>query len=277
MRALARRVRGGVPAFAGAFLEHDLLTYASAISFQIFSAIVPFIAFAFALMGFLSLEEIWSKDLAPELQPQVSKAAFAVLDDAALTVLRSKQIFWLTAGLLIAIWQISGGVRAVMGALNKLYRVDQQRSWSQRMGISFLLSVAIGILFLLAGAVVMLGPLLYGDYGALADVALFLLRWGITAGLFLVCVALLLRFAPEQHQPIGWVSFGSVLIIGAWVLASLGFGVYLTVVADYGSVFGAFATVVILIGYIYLSVLVFLAGVQVDALVREELADQAGS
>jgi len=162
-----------------------------------------------------------------------------------------------------------------MGALNKLYRVEQKRSWGQRMGISFALAVAIGVLFLLAGAVVTIGPLLYGDFSPLVDVGLFLVRWGVAAGLFLVCVALLLRFAPEQHQPIGWVSFGSVLIIVAWVLSSLGFGLYLTVVADYGSVFGAFATVVVLIGYIYLSALVFLGGVQVDALVREELADTA--
>ena len=274
MKPFLSRVRGGVPAFVDAFLEHDLLTYASAISFQIFSAIVPFLAFAFALMGFLSLEEIWLEDLGPELRPQVSKAAFAVVDDAALTVLRSKQVFWLSAGLLIAIWQISGGVRAVMGALNKLYRVEQERTWGQRMLISFALSIAIGTLFLLAGAVVALGPLLYGDYGTLADIGFFLVRWGVAAGLFLVCVALLLRFAPEQHQPIHWVSFGSVLIIAAWVLASVGFGIYLTLIADYGSVFGAFATVVILIGYIYLSVLVFLGGVQVDALVREELASQ---
>ena len=49
---------------------------------------------------------------------------------------------------------------------------------------------------------------------------------------------------------------------------SLGFGVYLREIADYNSIFGGLATVVVLIAYLYASAVVFLGGVQVDALVR---------
>jgi uncharacterized BrkB/YihY/UPF0761 family membrane protein len=41
--ATARR---SVRALADAYVKHDLLTYASAISFQVLSAIVPFLLFA---------------------------------------------------------------------------------------------------------------------------------------------------------------------------------------------------------------------------------------
>ncbi len=271
MRPLARHIRGGVPAFVDAFLEHDLLTYASAISFQIFSALVPFLAFALALMGFFSLDTVWSSDIAPQLKSNVSPAAFNVVNSSVLKILTTKQVFWVTAGLLIAIWQISGAVRAVMGAFNKLYRTDEHRTFWQRMGISFALSIAVALLFLLAVAIVGLGPLLYGEFGTVADVLLFLVRWGAAAGLFLCAVGLLVRFGPEQHQPLRWVSFGSVLVILAWVVMSIGFGVYLTSVASYGSIFGNFATVVVLIAYIYMSALVLLGGIQIDALVREQI------
>ena len=50
---------------------------------------------------------------------------------------------------------------------------------------------------------------------------------------------------------------------------SIGFGVYLRDVADYNSIFGGLATVVVLIAYLYASAVVFLGGVQVDALVRD--------
>jgi uncharacterized BrkB/YihY/UPF0761 family membrane protein len=36
------------------FREHDLLTYASAISFQILTAIIPFLLFVIALAGLLN-------------------------------------------------------------------------------------------------------------------------------------------------------------------------------------------------------------------------------
>ena len=51
----ARKVREGLPGLVRAFNEHDLLKYASAISFQALSAIVPFLLFALGPLGFLDL------------------------------------------------------------------------------------------------------------------------------------------------------------------------------------------------------------------------------
>ena len=46
-------------------------------------------------------------------------------------------------------------------------------------------------------------------------------------------------------------------------------GVYLTSIGDYGSIFGALATVVILLAYLYVASGAVLTGAQLDALVRE--------
>jgi membrane protein len=70
-----------------------------------------------------------------------------------------------------------------------------------------------------------------------------------------------------------WVSFGTLLVIGSWILMSIGFGAYLRFVASYQSVFGNLATIVVLMGYIFLSSLVFLGGAQVDAITRRRLSD----
>jgi membrane protein len=254
-----------------AYVEHDLLTYASAISFQILSAFVPFLLFATALLGFLSLDQVWTRDLAPDIEPNVSTAAFTLIDDTVRTVLSSRQVFWVTAGLLLAIWQISGAVRAVMDALNTLYRIEPRRSGTRRMALSLALAAAVGACLLGAIAVAGLGPLLYGSYGALADVALFLARWALAGALLLLALGMLVRYGPDRDQPLRWVSFGSLVVMLAWVVMSTGFGVYLRAIASYGSVFSNLATVVVLMAYIYLSSLVFLGGLQFDALVREEV------
>ena len=57
--------------------------------------------------------------------------------------------------------------------------------------------------------------------------------------------------------------------MGGWVVMTLGFGFYLSEIASYNSIFGSLATVVVLIAYLYAAAVVFLGGVQVDALVRE--------
>ncbi len=265
-----RLARAKLREFADAYVEHDLLTFASAVSFQILSALVPFLLFAFGMLGFLHLEDVWRQELAPAIEGSVSAPAFALMDEAVETALRSKQVFWVTAGFLIALWEVSGAVRAVMGALNRLYRDGTRRSWGRRMLVSFALALAMGAGWLAAVGVVLLGPLLYGDVGALAGAALSVLGWAIAGGLLLLTVAVLLHYAPERHQPLGWVTFGSVLIMVGWIAMSFGFGVYLRDVADYNSIFGGLATIVVLIAYLYASAVVFLGGVQVDALVREQ-------
>src|SRR3954467_2988208 len=110
MAAIApgERVKGSVREFVDAYVENDLLTYASAISFQILSSLVPFLLFGFGLLGFLHLENAWSKDLAPQLKGTISPAAFAFLDDTIRRALTSRQAFWVTAGLVLALWEVSG-------------------------------------------------------------------------------------------------------------------------------------------------------------------------
>jgi membrane protein len=235
----------------------------------VLSAIVPFLLFGVGLLGFLSLEDVWRRELAPDLEPNVSGAAFTVIDDVVETALDSRRLFWVTAGFALALWQISGAVRAVMGALNTLYRAETRRSWRRRMGVSLVLGLGVAACFLLAIAVLTLAPLLHGDLGTAGNVASAAARWALTGALLLAAVALLVHFAPERHQPIGWVSFGSGLIMVAWLTMSAGFGLYLREVASYGSVFSNLATIVVLIGYVYASSVIFLGGVQVDALVRE--------
>ena len=89
--------------------------------------------------------------------------------------------------------------------------------------------------------------------------------------LLLLLVGLVVRFAPAKRRPLEWVSFGAVVVVAAWIVMSLGFDFYLTTLANYGSVFGNLATVIIAIEYVFLSSIVFVSGIQIDALTRREV------
>jgi membrane protein len=96
----------------------------------------------------------------------------------------------------------------------------------------------------------------------------FVLRWALGIGLMLLLVGLLVRFAPDRRQPLNWVSFGALLVVCGWIVMSVGFGWYVTRIADYQSVFGSLATVIVVMTYLYAAAIIFLTGVQIDALVR---------
>jgi len=50
-------------------------------------------------------------------------------------------------------------------------------------------------------------------------------------------------FAMLLRRPVRWVTFGGVLVIFAWIVSSLGYGFYISQLADYASVFGNLAVV----------------------------------
>jgi membrane protein len=253
------------------FERNDLLTYASAISFQVLTAIVPFMLFGLAVLGFLHLDDVWHTDLAPDVKDSISNASYVVLNNTVNHVLEGRRLFWLTAGFFLALWQVSGAVRAVMGALDGIYDCRRHRPFKERYFLSAWLSIAVGACLVGAFAVARFIPLLLGDPPLLLAAAAFIARWAVAATLMALAVGLLAHFAPGVRRPLPWVSFGTGLVIVGWVAMSIGFGIYLTNIADYQSIFGHLATVIVVMAYLYASAVVFLGGLQLDAIVRSEM------
>jgi membrane protein len=257
------------------FEEHDLLTYASAIAFQILTAIVPFLLFALAVANLARANGIWRDHLQPQLRANVSPALFSVIHGAVQTV-EGHQLLWVTLGGGLALWQISGAVRAVAGALARIYRSQTRRPFFKRYLISLVLSFELGACFLAIAVCVVFAPFLWSTQsGTIADVSGLLVRWTLAAGILFVVIALLVRHAPACPQPLPWVSLGASLVIGSWLVVSVGFYLYLTDIASYQSVFGDLAAVIVAMAYLYVSTTVFLFGAQLDAIIRARTTGHA--
>src|SRR3954449_2125571 len=120
---LAREARGLKPREAWreilrGFKENDLLTYASAISFQVFFALVPLALLGLGLLGTFGLSDWWSSDAAHTVRENVSQPVYHVIDGTVRKILAHRQLFWITLGAAIAVWEVSGAMRATMQVLN---------------------------------------------------------------------------------------------------------------------------------------------------------------
>jgi uncharacterized BrkB/YihY/UPF0761 family membrane protein len=141
----ARELRN---ALLDGFKQHDLLTYSSAISFQILTAIVPFAMSVLALAGLLHLNDVWRTHVSPEIRAHVSTAVYSVITSAVNKAFTGRQLLWATVGGGLALWQVSGAVRAVMGAFARIYGAATERPFLRRYLISFALSIATGACFI---------------------------------------------------------------------------------------------------------------------------------
>jgi membrane protein len=268
---LTARAHELLRALLDGFKQHDLLTYSSAISFQILTAIIPFLLFVLGVAGLLHLNYVWRDHLEPQIRANVSGAVFAVIENAVNNVFASRRVLWATVGGGLALWQVSGAVRAVMGALARIYGASVERSFVRRYSISFVLSIEVGGCFTLAALCLLLAPFFsVGHPGAAWEVFAFFVRWALVAGLMVLVVGLLVRHAPATPQTLPWVSLGATIVITSWMLVTLVFYLYLTELASYESVFGSLAAIIVAMAYLYISTTVFLFGAQLDAIIRAQ-------
>jgi membrane protein len=237
--------------------EHDVLTFATAIAFKVQFALLPLVLFGLGLAGGLGYDDKWTREWAPKVKDAVSPPVFEVIDEAAHRALSDRQTFWMTAGLVLAVWTISGAARVIMDAFDRIYGTRRDRPFLERMAVSLALGLSVAVLLLAAAACVTLAPLPGW------------VRWPVAAALLIAVVALLVAYAPTVRRPLRWISAGTALSVTAWLGTSVALGWYVTSVAVYGNVYGALATFVILLVYLYFAAAAFLTGVEVDDLLRD--------
>ncbi len=250
------------------FARDDVLTYASAIARQLLIAVIPLVLLAFLLVGAFGKQDVWRQELAPRVAARASVQTYDAIDTVVEGLIGTTHTGLLAAAALIMLWEVSGAVRACMGALNRIFELEETRPTLERFGLSFLLGLPLAIL--------VLGALLVATRGGgwldlgTVQVVWTIARWLLVIALLWAAIALLIRFAPDGNEPAGWVTLGGIVVIVAWVGASLVFGWWVFTEADYTTPFGTAIAMLTLVGYLYTSAIVFLVGALIDQLLLEQ-------
>jgi membrane protein len=257
--------------WADLFAEHDLLTYATAIAFRVLIALVPLTLLSLALLGSLGQEHVWHDTIGPAVAGEVTPPVYAGIDYTVQGIFETPGAALIALGAVLSIWDVSGGVRASMGALNRVYGTDEKRPTALRFGVSIAIGIAVIVLVVGALLVVLAAPNL-ASHGALRW-PLAVLRWPVAVVLLGTAISLLVRFGPAERPRARWATAGGALVIVAWVVASLVFRWYVSSVANFKSAPGVLVAVLVLTTYLYVSSIIFLVGVELDELLRKSAHD----
>jgi membrane protein len=254
--------------------RYDLLTTASAIAFRVLFALIPLAAASLALLGVAHLGDLWQDWFAPRIHDRLTDSQFEVIDTAARSILGRGREFWLTVGLLIAVWEVSGAVRAAMGALNRVYGRDDTRSFWRRMAISVALGLVVSLAFTVVIGALSLGNELAAEItsNAWESALAAVLRIGVAVLAALFGVVVMIRWGTSKRHSTQWLGFVSVLVVVLWIAASVILTWYFRSLADYRSVFGAVTSFIVVLIYLYWISILLLAGALADAMLRERLA-----
>jgi membrane protein len=250
------------------FSVHNLLTYASAIAFQALVALVALLLLAIAILGEIGRQDVWNNQIGPQIEPKVLPQVYSGIDATVQKVFTSSSGGLIAFAAAVAIWEMSGVVRAIMGAVARVYDTEDDRSWKAR----FPVSIAIGIV--LTGSIV--GAVLLGTAARTAvhgswSVPFSILRWLVAVLLIGLGFGLLVRYAPVEKRTTRWASAGATVVVVAWVIEALIFAEYLRGVANYKTAAGSLLGVYFLTTFLYVAAIILLVGIELDEQLRKDL------
>ncbi|MGI8486711.1 MAG: YihY/virulence factor BrkB family protein [Thermomicrobiales bacterium] len=230
----------------------------------------PFIIFLVALLGFLHIPQFftWILDQARGALPT---DAYQRVEDVVTQIQNQPQRGVLSFGILAALWAASSGVRALMGALNVAYGVDETRHWWKRYIISIVYTLALVVLLIAAAGLMLLGPQAMAwlaDRAGMSHAFVVIwtwLRFPVLVVLLMLLAAVIYYAVPNIRQPFRFITPGAVLAVVIWVLASVGFSTYVSNFTNYSATYGSLGGIVVLLFYFYISAAVLLVGAEINA------------
>jgi hypothetical protein len=103
-------------------------------------------------------------------------------------------------------------------------------------------------------------------------------RWPVAVVAMMGVFAVIYGFAPDhEHRRFTWISPGSVLGVLIWIAGSGLFFLYLANFNNYGATYGAFATAIVLLLWLYLTSNAFLLGGELNGEIeRAQIAGRGG-
>lgn len=191
--------------------------------------------------------------------------------------------FALVIGLATALWSASGYVGAFSRAMNRVYEVDEGRSFvklrATMLGVTVL---AVAIVALIAGMLAISGPVA-DTAGSATGIGSDLLsvwsiaKWPVIVLLVIVIIAVLYYATPNVKQPrFRWMSIGSFIALLVFILASLAFAFYVANFSSYNKTYGTIGGVIVALLWLWILNMSLLFGAEFDAEMERGRELQAG-
>ena len=168
----------------------------------------------------------------------------------------------------LALWSASGGIGNLITAINTAYDEEEERGFVKRKLLALGLTLASIVFLFVIIALVAVAPAVLDSLVGSGPIRWLLeaARWALLFVLIAAALAVLYRTSPDRDAPkMAWVSVGAVIATVAWILASLGFSLYVDNLGSYGKTYGALAGVVVLMLWLWISAYAVLLGAEINA------------
>jgi membrane protein len=250
--------------------EDHLSLMSAGVAFYFLIALIPAIAALVSIYALVSDPTEVGDQLASFLEAAPEDVGQLVLSQAERVAATSSGAASLSAvvSVLLALWAASAGCQHLIEAVNAAYDEEETRGFVKLRGLALAMTVASVLFLAIAMGAIAVVPALLEDtaLGDAATIAIQILRWPAVAIFVILGLAVLYRYAPDRDEPKwSWASPGAVIATVVWIVASIGFSIYVSNFGSYNETYGSLGAVIIVMLWLFITALSMILGAQINA------------
>jgi membrane protein len=256
------------------FQEDNLTDWAATLTYYGLLALFPALIVLVSIVGLVGNPESTTNTLTDIVTKVGPDSAATTFEGPIRQVTESRGTagFALIVSALVALWSASGYLGAFIRASNVIYETREGRPFWKLRPLQLLMTLVVVLLLaVMTLGVVLTGPIVsdVAEPIGVSDTAVSIwgyAKWVLIALLFLVTISLIYYASPNVKQrAFKWITPGAMVALVVWLLASAGFGIYVSQFGSYNKVYGSLAGVVIILIWMWLTNLAILFGHELNA------------
>lgn len=256
------------------FKDH-VSAYAAQAAYFIILSFIPFVLFLLTVVRYTPL----TQDLIRRVILEICPENFRGLVVSIVNEVYQKTSAVLPITLILSLWSSGKGVQAITNGLNTICHVEETRSWlltrlwSMFYTLVFVVAIIASLVLLvfgnslqksLTGRWPWLGRMIAQIIGARTIVAFFILM-----SVFLA----LYKVLPNRKASFKSQMPGAFLTAVAWMVFSYAFSLYYTFFPNTLNMYGSFATVILIMLWMYICMNIVLYGAEINAYFEKPIQD----
>jgi membrane protein len=263
------RPKAFLTTFKGQFTRDELGDVAAMMTYYAVLALFPMVVFVLTLALLIVPESTIQQGLDMATRAMPAQAA-QILAEHVRGLHAAAGGFMAIVGAALALWAASRGTVSLARALNRVFGVEETRPWWKLNLLAVGVTLGVAVLMIVALALLTLGPAVgrwIADQlglGAVFDAVYSVGRWLVAAFLIMVVWSVLYTVLPNRKVRMKLLSTGGVAGVAVWVVASLGFALYVQNFGKYEKTYGALGAVIVFLIWLWISNLALLAGAETN-------------
>jgi membrane protein len=253
-------------------LDDNVLGLAAQTAYYFFFSLFPLLLFTTPLIGAFGdpqgIMDWVTQQAAKVVPPDALGLVRGVVDDV---VFSSSAPGLVSVGVVLAAWTGSNVFNNLIFALNRAYDVDESRPFWKKRLIALASVVVAGLFLFLAATIMLAGPEILNAVVSLVPglertrTVWLVVQYPIAFLLLVSMMWMIYYFLPNLRQSKTQVLVGAAVASVLWVLVTLAFRAYVVNFGSYNKTYGTIGAVIILLTWMYLTMLVILAGGELNS------------